>query len=68
MWHTRNSIKFWGASNLAQKAGIAVLSEEGQKECQDNINYYLTNARLLLEALEKKGLSALVVQITLISG
>ena len=55
MWHTRNGIKFWGASNLVQQAGIAVLSEEGQKECQDNIDYYLTNAHLLREALEKKG-------------
>ena len=55
MWHTRNGIKFWGASNLVQQAGIAVLSEEGQKECQNNINYYLTNATLLKQALEKKG-------------
>lgn len=55
MWSIRNSIKFWGASNLAQQAGIAVLSEQGQKECQQNIDYYLNNARLLRKALSKKG-------------
>lgn len=56
MWSIRNSIKFWGASNLAQQGGIAVLSEQGQKECQQNIDYYLNNARLLRQALENKGL------------
>ncbi|MEO1431861.1 MAG: LL-diaminopimelate aminotransferase [Cyanobacteria bacterium J06633_8] len=55
MWSIRNSIKFWGASNLAQQAGIAVLSEEGQKECQQNIDYYLTNAYLLRKALSNQG-------------
>ena len=55
MWNIRNGIKFWGASNLAQQAGIAVLSEQGQKECQQNIDYYLTNARLLRQALSNEG-------------
>lgn len=55
MWNVRNGIKFWGASNLAQQAGIAILSDQGQQECQDNINYYLNNAYLLRQALETKG-------------
>ncbi|MGB3637238.1 MAG: LL-diaminopimelate aminotransferase [Rivularia sp. (in: cyanobacteria)] len=55
MWSIRNGIKFWGASNLAQQAGIAVLSEQGQKECQQNIDYYLTNSRLLRQALSNEG-------------
>lgn len=55
MWTVRNGIKFWGASNLAQQAGIAVLSEQGQQECQQNIDYYLYNAYLLRQVLEKQG-------------
>ncbi|MEG4804022.1 LL-diaminopimelate aminotransferase [Microcoleus sp. ARI1-B5] len=54
MWSIRNSIKFWGASNLAQQGGIAVLSAQGQKECQQNIDYYLTNTRLLRQALSNQ--------------
>ncbi len=55
MWSIRNSIKFWGASNLAQQGGIAVLSVQGQKECQQNIDYYLTNACLLRQGLSNEG-------------
>ena len=55
MWTVRHGIKFWGASNLSQQAGIAVLSEQGQQECQENIDYYLYNAYLLRQGLEKQG-------------
>lgn len=55
MWTVRNGIKFWGASNLAQQAGIAVLSDLGRQECQQNINYYLNNAYLLRQTLEAQG-------------
>jgi len=57
MWNVRNGIKFWGASNLAQQAGIAILSDRGQQECQDNIDYYLKNAFILRQALETAGLT-----------
>ena len=57
MWTVRNGIKFWGASNLAQQAGIAILSDRGQQECQDNIDYYLKNAFILRQALETAGLT-----------
>ena len=55
MWTVRNGIKFWGASNLAQQAGIAVLSDLGRQECQQNVNYYLNNAYLLRQTLEAQG-------------
>lgn len=57
MWTVRNGIKFWGASNLAQQAGIAILSDRGQQECQDNIDYYLKNALILRQGLEADGLT-----------
>ena len=55
MWTVRNGIKFWGASNLAQQAGISILSDRGQQECQDNIEYYLKNALILRQTLETAG-------------
>ncbi|HAC63638.1 MAG TPA: LL-diaminopimelate aminotransferase [Cyanothece sp. UBA12306] len=56
LWRTRNAIKFWGTANVAQHGAIAVLSQQGQKECQQVINYYLQNACLLRKALQKTGL------------
>jgi LL-diaminopimelate aminotransferase len=58
MWHTRSSIKFWGASNLAQIAGIAAFSEEGQQESTKIVNFYLKNACLLKSALDKNGFTS----------
>lgn len=58
MWHTRSSIKFWGASNLAQIAGIAALSEQGQQESTVIVDFYLKNASLLKSALDKNGFTS----------
>lgn len=58
MWAVRNGISFWGASNLVQQAGIALLSEQGQQECQRNIDYYLKNAYFLKRALDTKGFTS----------
>ncbi|NET59098.1 MAG: LL-diaminopimelate aminotransferase, partial [Symploca sp. SIO2E6] len=56
MWKIRHSIKFWGTANIAQQGAIAALSEAGQKECQEVVNYYLKNAQLLRVGLETAGL------------
>ena len=56
LWNIRNSIKFWGASNLAQQAAIGLLSEEGETEIHSNVEYYFANASLLKKALETAGL------------
>ncbi|MEL7036390.1 MAG: LL-diaminopimelate aminotransferase [Cyanobacteria bacterium J06592_8] len=56
LWRTRNAIKFWGTANVAQQGAIAVLSQQGQKECQQVVNYYLQNAHILRKALEETGL------------
>ncbi|NEQ66665.1 MAG: LL-diaminopimelate aminotransferase [Symploca sp. SIO2D2] len=56
MWKIRHSIKFWGTANVAQQGAIAALSEEGQQECQEVVNYYLKNAQLLRAGLEAAGL------------
>jgi len=46
---------FNGASNIVQAGGMACLDEQGLKEIDDLIDYYLENARLLREAMESIG-------------
>jgi len=55
-WLRRQTTFFNGASNLAQKGGLAVLSEKGQKECAQLINYYMENAKAIREGLQSIGL------------
>lgn len=57
MFRLSQSIRFWGASNLAQQGGIAALSQQGQQECQGIVNYYLENTRILKEGLSAFGLT-----------
>ena len=56
VWARRQSTMFNGASNIVQEGGVAVLSEQGQKECKAVINYYMDNARTIRTGLEKVGL------------
>jgi LL-diaminopimelate aminotransferase len=56
-WLRRQTTFFNGASNIAQQGGLAVLSPEGQEECAAVIRYYMENARLILQALQKIGLT-----------
>lgn len=56
MWNRRQTTMFNGASNIAQEGGLAVLSNKGQKECKQVIDYYMENARLIRLGLEKIGL------------
>lgn len=46
---------FNGASNIVQAGGLACLDDEGQKEINLLIDYYLENAKLLRETFEKLG-------------
>ncbi len=57
MCRISQSIRFWGASNLAQQGGIVALSQQCQQDCQEIVNYYLENARILKEGLETFGLT-----------
>jgi LL-diaminopimelate aminotransferase len=56
LWNRRQCTFFNGASNIVQDGGIAALSEQGQKENQKVINYYMENAKLIKEGLESIGL------------
>lgn len=56
-WNRRQTTMFNGASNIAQEGGLAVLSKNGQRECQKIIDYYMENARIIRVGLKKIGLT-----------
>jgi len=51
------STAFNGASNIVQAGGMACLDDEGLKEIDTLIDYYLENAKLLRETFESIGYS-----------
>lgn len=55
LWNRRTCTKFNGASYISQKAAEATFTKQGKKEIQENINYYLTNAKIIKEGLESIG-------------
>lgn len=55
-WKRIHTTLFNGASNIAQRGGVAILSKEGQQEAQQMINYYMDNAKVLREAVTARGL------------
>ncbi len=58
LWLRRHTTKFNGVSYLVQRAAEAVYSPEGSRQVMENINYYLGNAKIILEALDKAGIRA----------
>jgi LL-diaminopimelate aminotransferase len=57
LWFRRQCTFFNGASNIVQEGGIAVLSEQGQKECQKMVDYYMENAGIIRTELQSLGLT-----------
>ncbi len=55
LWNRRQCTKFNGASYISQKGAEAIYTEEGQKQIDENINYYKRNCKLLKEGLEQAG-------------
>jgi len=55
LWNRRHSTKFNGVSYPVQKAAAAVYSEEGKKQVQDLVSYYLNNARIIREEMTSLG-------------
>jgi len=50
---------FNGASNIAQEGGLASLDDDGIKEIRELTDFYLGNAKLIRNALTKKGLTCI---------
>ncbi len=56
LWKRRQATKFNGVSYPVQRAAEAALSEEGIKECMDNIDYYMENAKMLSKFFDEKNI------------
>ncbi|MBX7259030.1 MAG: LL-diaminopimelate aminotransferase [Candidatus Hydrogenedentes bacterium] len=57
LWNRRQTTMFNGASNIVQEGGVAILSEQGQRECREMVAYYMKNARTIKSGLESLGLT-----------
>lgn len=53
MWLRRQTTKFNGVPYIVQRGAEAVFSEVGQKEIQENLNYYKENAKIISDILKK---------------
>lgn len=58
LWNRRQTTKFNGASYIIQRAAEAIFTPEGRSEIEETIDYYRTNARLLLDGVRSIGLTA----------
>ncbi len=56
MWNRRHCTKFNGVPYITQMGALATYSKQGKKELQDNIDYYMANAKIIKESLEKLGI------------
>ena len=56
LWLRRQTTKFNGVPYIIQKGAAAVFTPEGQKQIRANIDYYMENARLVSETLNKMGI------------
>ena len=56
MWVRNRTTKTNGISYILQKAGIAVFSDAGLRQIQENIQIYKENARVLMKALDGAGI------------
>lgn len=55
LWGRRQSTKFNGVSYITQRAAEAVYSAEGQKQIQENLEYYRRNAKIIFDGLTEAG-------------
>lgn len=55
LWNRRTTTKFNGVSYIVQRAAEATYSEQGKKQIQENIQYYLENAKSIKQGLKEAG-------------
>lgn len=55
LWLRRQTTKFNGVSYPVQAAAAAAFTPEGQKQVKELINYYMENASIIKNGLEKAG-------------
>ena len=55
LWLRRQGTKFNGVSYITQRGAEAVYSAEGKKQVEENIRYYLENAKIIFDGLTAAG-------------
>ncbi|MDR3250744.1 MAG: LL-diaminopimelate aminotransferase [Tannerella sp.] len=56
LWNRRQTTKFNGTSYITQRGAEAVFTPEGAAQVKANIDYYMTNAKILKKGLTECGL------------
>ena len=57
LWQRRQATKFNGVSYPVQRGAEAALSDEGVRQCMENIAYYMENAKKITALLDEKQVS-----------
>lgn len=57
LWLRRQSTKYNGTAYIIQRGAAAVFTEAGTRQTREAIRYYLDNARIVMDFLDKKGIS-----------
>lgn len=52
MWLRRQTTKFNGVAYIVQRAAAACFTPEGEKQIQENIDYYRENAKIITDTLD----------------
>jgi LL-diaminopimelate aminotransferase len=55
LWNRRQTTKFNGTPYIIQRGAEAIYTEEGKKEVQEIITYYMENARIIRTSLQQAG-------------
>jgi LL-diaminopimelate aminotransferase len=58
LWTRRQNTFFNGASNIVQAGGLAALSDAGQRETKNLVDFYMENAGIIREGVESVGIEA----------
>lgn len=57
MWNRHQTTKFNGTSYIVQRGAAAVYTPEGQRQIQENLDYYRNNAYVIRNGLTEAGLT-----------
>ena len=55
LWARRHGTKYNGAPYIVQRAGEAVYSPEGKAQLKEQVQYYMDNAKIILDGLKEAG-------------
>lgn len=55
LWNRRHCTKFNGVSYIVQRGAEAVYSEAGRQQCRALADFYLSNAKLIVKAMQNIG-------------